>query len=46
MASGMIKVDPLITHRFSLRDAREAFRVMLHKDQERAYKVVLQPESP
>jgi threonine dehydrogenase-like Zn-dependent dehydrogenase len=45
MASGKIKVKPLITHHFALREAPEAFQVMLHKNRERAYKVVLHPES-
>ncbi|MBN2553759.1 MAG: alcohol dehydrogenase catalytic domain-containing protein [Spirochaetales bacterium] len=44
MASGAVKVKSLITHRFALPDAPEAFRVMLHKDREKAYKVVLHPE--
>ena len=46
IASGTIKVKPLITHRFPLREAQQAFQVMLHKDREQAYKVVLHPESP
>jgi threonine dehydrogenase-like Zn-dependent dehydrogenase len=46
MASGTIRVKPLITHRFALREAAQAFRVMLHKDREQAYKVVLHPELP
>jgi len=45
MASGAIKVKPLITHRFPLREAKQAFQVMLHKDREQAYKVILHPES-
>jgi len=44
MASGAIKVKPLITHRFTLREAQQTFQVMLHKDREQAYKVVLHPE--
>ncbi len=43
LASGAVAVKPLITHRFSLREAREAFRVALHKERERAYKVILHP---
>jgi L-iditol 2-dehydrogenase len=43
MASGAIAVEPLITHRFPLAEAQEAFRVMLHKEQQRAYKVILHP---
>lgn len=43
MASGLINVKPLITHRFSLGEARRAFRVMLCKEREKAYKVILHP---
>ena len=46
MASGSIRVKPLITHRFSLREASQAFRVLLHKDREKAYKVILYPAVP
>jgi 2-desacetyl-2-hydroxyethyl bacteriochlorophyllide A dehydrogenase len=46
MASGRIKVKPLISHRFDLGEAAEAFRAMLHKDQEKAYKVILYPVLP
>jgi threonine dehydrogenase-like Zn-dependent dehydrogenase len=45
MASATIKVKPMITHRFPLREAQQAFQVMLHKDREKAYKVILHPES-
>lgn len=43
LASGRVQVKPLITHRFSLKDAREAFAVMQNKEKEQAYKVVLHP---
>jgi L-iditol 2-dehydrogenase len=43
LASGAVVVKPLITHRFPLRQAPEAFRVALNKERERAYKVILHP---
>jgi L-iditol 2-dehydrogenase len=43
LGSGSIEVKPLITHHFSLREAAQAFQVMLHKDREQAYKVILHP---
>ena len=43
MAQGQIKVLPLITHRFHLQEAHEAFQVMFDKDRYQAYKVVLLP---
>ncbi|UCF96661.1 MAG: alcohol dehydrogenase catalytic domain-containing protein [Spirochaetaceae bacterium] len=46
MASGAIKVKSLITHSFTLRQAPKAFQVMLNKDREQAYKVILYPELP
>jgi L-iditol 2-dehydrogenase len=44
LASGGIRVKPLITHRLPLSEARRAFDLMLHKDRERAYKVILHPD--
>ncbi len=41
LSSGKIIVEPLITHRFQLRDARKAFATMLEKEKNRAFKVVL-----
>jgi L-iditol 2-dehydrogenase len=43
LASGKVVVAPLVTHRFPLSDAREAFRTMMEKDMRRAFKVVLHP---
>jgi L-iditol 2-dehydrogenase len=43
MASGRIVVEPLITHRFSLRNARRAFNTMLEKEKKRAFKIILHP---
>jgi threonine dehydrogenase-like Zn-dependent dehydrogenase len=43
MESGRIKTDPLITHRFPLSRAEEAFQVMLAKDTRGAYKIILHP---
>lgn len=43
MSEQQVRVSPLITHRFPLSDAVEAFRVMANKDAERAYKIVLVP---
>jgi threonine dehydrogenase-like Zn-dependent dehydrogenase len=41
LASGQIVVEPLITHRFQLKEARKAFDTMLEKEKNRAFKVVL-----
>lgn len=41
VASGLVKVDPLITHRFALRDGIEAFRVACDKENTGAIKIVL-----
>jgi threonine dehydrogenase-like Zn-dependent dehydrogenase len=41
LAEGKIQVEPLITHRFHLPDALEAFAVMRGKEQHQAYKVVI-----
>jgi L-iditol 2-dehydrogenase len=46
LASGAIEVKPLITHRFDLTKAAQAFQVILHKDRKEAYKVILYPELP
>lgn len=42
--SGAVTVDPLVTHRFPLERAREAFDVMLAKEEQGAFKVVLVPQ--
>ncbi len=41
LAKGKIKVEPLITHRFHLSEGMKAFDVMLRKEEEDAYKVIL-----
>ena len=41
LGSGRVRVRELITHRFPLEAAPEAFDVMLHKDERQAYKVVI-----
>ncbi|MFP4384802.1 MAG: zinc-dependent alcohol dehydrogenase [Spirochaetia bacterium] len=43
MESGQIKTEPLVTHRFPLSSAEEAFQVMLDKDNRGAYKIILHP---
>ncbi len=43
MASDNIKVKPLITHRFHLQEAPQAFETMLNKEKYQAYKVILSP---
>ena len=43
LASGAVRVEPLVTHRFALAHAREAFDAMLHKADRGAYKVMLHP---
>ena len=43
LASGRMRVEPLITHRFALEDGPKAFDVMLRKKEEDAYKVILTP---
>ena len=43
LAKGAVLTEPLVTHRFPLRDVRKAFDVMLRKDAERAFKIVLVP---
>ncbi len=44
LASGKVKVEPLITHRFPLRDAEKAFKLMIDKEMHEVFKVILQPE--
>jgi threonine dehydrogenase-like Zn-dependent dehydrogenase len=41
LSSKKIIVEPLITHRFPLKDAKEAFETMLEKEKKKAFKVVL-----
>lgn len=41
--SGRVLAEPLITHRFPLEDALEAFRIVENKDETGAIKVVLNP---
>ncbi len=43
LGRGLVRVEPLITHRFRLEDGAKAFDVMLRKREEGAYKVVLLP---
>ncbi|MBT3274094.1 MAG: alcohol dehydrogenase catalytic domain-containing protein [Spirochaetales bacterium] len=43
LADRRIEVEHLITHRFNLQDAAEAFRVMQNKEEEQAFKVILSP---
>jgi 2-desacetyl-2-hydroxyethyl bacteriochlorophyllide A dehydrogenase len=43
MARGKVHVQPLITHRFHLKDAHKAFEIMQEKDIYQAYKVILLP---
>ncbi len=43
LGRGLVRVEPLITHRFRLEDGAKAFDVMLRKKEEGAYKVVLVP---
>jgi 2-desacetyl-2-hydroxyethyl bacteriochlorophyllide A dehydrogenase len=43
LASGKVVVDPLVTHRFPLAEARQAFQTMLEKEKRKAFKVVLHP---
>jgi 2-desacetyl-2-hydroxyethyl bacteriochlorophyllide A dehydrogenase len=45
LASGSVKVAPLITHRFPLSRAVEAFDLMIHKQNQAAYKIVLHPDT-
>ena len=43
LASGHVRVKPLITHRFPLSEAKEAFNIMLQKENVSAFKVILHP---
>lgn len=45
VAQGLIKVDPMITHRFPLRDGVEAFEAACNKSQTQAIKIILDCES-
>ncbi|MGM0493523.1 MAG: zinc-dependent alcohol dehydrogenase [Armatimonadota bacterium] len=44
LASGQIVVDPMITHRFPLTDAVEAFEVAQNKQETGAIKVIIHPQ--
>ena len=44
LATGKVRVEHLITHRFPLSRARDAFFVMENKEREKAFKVILLPE--
>ena len=41
LQSGLVKVDPLVTHRFPLSQALEAFAVACNKERHQAIKIVL-----
>jgi L-iditol 2-dehydrogenase len=43
MANGNVKVRSLITHRFHLQEAPQAFETMLNKEKHQAYKVIILP---
>ncbi len=43
LSDGKVEVKPLISHRFPIADVQQAFDLMLRKDTERVYKVVLTP---
>jgi len=45
LASGLVKVDPMITHRFNLRDGVKAFETACNKAQTQAIKIILNCES-
>ena len=45
LESGMLKVDPLVTHRFPLSRALDAFAVACNKDQHGAIKVIIDCQS-
>jgi 2-desacetyl-2-hydroxyethyl bacteriochlorophyllide A dehydrogenase len=45
LEASMLKVDPLITHRFPLSKGVEAFRVACNKEQSKAIKIVLDCQS-
>ena len=41
LASGLVKVDPIITHRFNLSDGVKAFETAINKAKNQAIKIVL-----
>ena len=43
MAEGKVRVKPLVTHRFALKEAVAAFALMSEKDRCGAYKIILHP---
>jgi len=43
VASGQIDVEPWITHRFALEDVKQAFDTMLNKEQNGAFKIMIEP---
>ena len=45
LETGMLKVDPLVTHRFPLSRALDAFAVACSKDQNGAIKIVIDCQS-
>jgi threonine dehydrogenase-like Zn-dependent dehydrogenase len=44
LASGLVKVDPMITHRFNLSEGVKAFKTAVDKAQNQAIKIVLDCE--
>ena len=44
LASGLVKVEPMITHRFNLSDGVKAFETAINKSQNQAIKIVLNCE--
>jgi len=44
LANGLVKVDPMITHRFNLSDGVKAFETAINKAQNQAIKIVLDCE--
>ena len=45
VASGSIDLKPWITHRFPLDQVERAFDLALHKEESRAFKVIIEPRS-
>jgi len=43
MAEGKVRVKPLVTHRFALKEAVAAFALMSEKERRGAYKIILHP---
>ena len=43
LASGKVKIKPMITHVFKLDDYQEAFNVALNKEETDAIKVIIEP---